>query len=46
MQERRFTRARLEAAPETLKVKRAKARAAYKGSSVEIPEQIVDVKVK
>ena len=46
LQERRFTRAQLEAAPETLKVKRAKARAAYKGSSVEIPEQIVDVKVK
>lgn len=44
-QERKTTRAQVEATPEALKVKRAKAQAAYKGSQIEIPDQSVDVKV-
>lgn len=45
-QERKITRAQVEATPEALKVKRAKAQAAYKGSQIEIPDQSVNVKVK
>lgn len=45
LQERKTTRAQVEATPEALKVKRAKAQAAYKGSRIEIPDQSVDVKV-
>ena len=45
LQERKTTRAQVEAPPEALKVKRAKAQAAYKGSQIEIPDQSVDVKV-
>ncbi len=43
---RRLTRMEAETTPEALKVKRAKARAAYKGTQVEAPMQIVDVKVE
>lgn len=46
LQERKITREQVEATPEALKVKRAKAQAAYKGSQVELPSQIVDVKVE
>lgn len=46
LQERKATRAQVEATPEALKVKRAKAQAAYKGSQIEIPDQPVDVKIK
>ena len=45
LQERKITRAQVEATPEALKVKRAKAQAAYKGSQIEIPDRSVDVKV-
>lgn len=45
LQERKITRAQVEATPEALKVKRAKAQAAYKGSQIEIPDQSVNVKV-
>ncbi len=44
--ERRMTRAELEATPEALKVKRAKAQAAYRGNQVEIPDAVMDVKVE
>ena len=46
LKERRITRAQVEATPEALKVKRARAQAAYKGSQIEIPDRVVDVKVK
>lgn len=46
LRERRLTRAQVEATPEALKVKRAKAQAAYKGNQIEISSQIVDVKVE
>ena len=44
LQERRITRTEAESTPEALKVKRAKARAAYKENQVQIPEQIMDLK--
>lgn len=46
LQERTKTVAEAEATPEALKVKRAKARAAYKASQIDIPEQVVDKKIK
>ena len=44
--EREMSRMEAETTPEALKVKRAKARAAYQMSKVESPQQLVDVKVK
>lgn len=44
LQERKKTLAQAEATPEALKVKRARARAAYKENQVQIPEQIMDLK--
>ena len=44
LQEHKMTLAEAETTPEALKVKRAKAHAAYKESQVEIPEQIMDLK--
>lgn len=44
LQEHKKTLAEAETTPEALKVKRAKARAAYKGNQVHIPEQIMDLK--
>ena len=41
-----MSRMEAETTPEALKVKRAKARAAYQMSKVESPQQLVDVKVK
>ena len=44
LQERRMTVAEAETTPEALKVKRAKARAAYRANQAEIPEQVMDLK--
>lgn len=44
LQERRMTVAEAETTPEALKVKRAKARAAYRANQVEIPERVMDLK--
>lgn len=44
LQERRITVAEAESTPEALKVKRAKAHAAYKASQAEIPEPVMDLK--
>jgi len=44
LQERRMTVAEAETTPEALKVKRAKARAAYKANQSEIPESVMDLK--
>lgn len=46
LQERGKSVAEAETTPEALKVKRAKARTAYHASQVEIPEQVIDKKVK
>ncbi len=46
LQERKKTRAQVEATPEAMKVKRARAQAAYKGSQVEIPSSMIDVKAE
>ncbi len=46
LQEKRKTRAEVESSPEALKVKRAKAQAAYKGNSVELPGFMMDVKAE
>ena len=45
-QEREMTRMEAETTPEALKVKRAKARAAYQMSKAEAPQQMVDLKVE
>lgn len=45
LQERELTRMEAETTPEALKVKRAKARAAYEGVQMEVPRQLMDVKV-
>ncbi len=45
LQERELTRMEAETTPEALKVKRAKARAAYEGAQMEVPRQLMDVKV-
>lgn len=45
LQERELTRMEAETTPEALKVKRAKARAAYEGAQMEAPRQLMDVKV-
>ena len=45
LQERKTTRAQVETTPEALKVKRARAHAAYKGSQVESSNPVVDIKV-
>lgn len=45
LQERELTRMEAETTPEALKVKRAKARAAYEGVQMEAPRQLMDVKV-
>ena len=44
LQERRMTVAEAEATPEALKVKRAKAHAAYKANQAEIPKSVMDMK--
>lgn len=44
LQEHRKILAEAETTPEALKVKRAKAQAAYKGIKAQIPEQIMDLK--
>ena len=44
LQERRMTVAEAETTPEALKVKRAKARAAYRANQAEIPERVMDLK--
>lgn len=46
VRERELTRMEAETTPEALKVKRARARAAYRTGSVEEMPQMVDVKVK
>lgn len=45
LQKRELTRMEAETTPEALKVKRAKARAAYEGAQMEVPRQLMDVKV-
>ncbi len=45
-EERKIAREQAEATPEALKVRRARARAAYMASPEEIPNSIVDVKVE
>jgi len=45
LHERELTRMEAETTPEALKVKRAKARAAYEGAQMEVPRQLMDVKV-
>ncbi len=45
LQKRELTRMEAETTPEALKVKRAKARAAYEGVQMEVPRQLMDVKV-
>ena len=42
---REMTRMEAETTPEALKVRRAKARAAYQMSKAEVTQQIIDVKV-
>ena len=44
LQERRMTVAEAEATPEALKVKRAKAHAAYKANQAELPKSVIDMK--
>ena len=44
--EREMSRMEAETTPEALKVKRARARAAYQTSSTEVRQQMVDVKVR
>ena len=44
LQERRMTVAEAETTPEALKVKRAKAHAAYKANQAEIPKSVMDMK--
>lgn len=44
LQERRMTVAEAETTTEALKVKRARARAAYRANQAEIPEQVMDLK--
>ena len=46
LQERKKTRAEVEATPEARKVKRAKAQAAYKRNSAKISGFVVDMKVE
>lgn len=46
LRERRISLAEAEAAPESLKVKRAKVHAAYKENQVEIPRQVLDLKIE
>lgn len=46
LREHEMTRAEAETTPEALKVKRARARAAYKDVQMEEPKQLMDVKVK
>ncbi len=46
LQKHEMTRMEAETTPEALKVKRAKARAAYEGVKIELPKQLMDVKVK
>lgn len=46
LQKHEMTRMEAETTPEALKVKRAKARAAYEGVKIEVPKQLMDVKVK
>ena len=46
LQERKKTRAEVEATPEARKVKRAKAQAAYKRNSAKISGFIVDMKAE
>ena len=41
-----MTRMEAETTPEALKVKRAKARAAYQMSKAEAPQQMVDLKAE
>lgn len=45
LREREMTRMEAETTPEALKVKRAKARAAYQMGKAEAPRQVLDVKV-
>ena len=44
LQERRMTVAEAETTPEALKVKRAKAHAAYKANQAELPKSVIDMK--
>lgn len=46
LQERKRTVAEAETTPEALKVKRAKAHAAYKANQVHVPEQVLDKKIE
>ena len=46
LQKHEMTRMEAETTPEALKVKRAKARAAYEGVKIGVPKQLMDVKVK
>lgn len=46
LREHKITRTEAETAPEALKVKRAKAQAAYKKNQIEIPDQILDLKAE
>lgn len=46
LQERRMTRAAAETTPEALKVKRAKAQAAYTGHQTELPAQMINLKIE
>lgn len=46
LQSRRMTIAEAETTPEALKVKRAKAHTAYKTNQLELPEQIMDLKIE
>ena len=46
LQKHEMTRMEAETTPEALKVKRAKARAAYEGAQIEVPRQLMDMTVK
>ena len=46
LQKHEMTRMEAETTPEALKVKRAKARAAYEGVKIDLQKQLMDVKVK
>ena len=46
LQERKLSRAEAETTPEAIKVKRAKARSAYKANQARLPEQIIDFKIE
>lgn len=46
LKERESVRAEAEMTPEALKVKHAKARAAYKGNQTEVPDLIIDRKIE